>query len=57
MVEEEIGGSGRRKLGFDEIEEEVVAEFKKCKLVKLQLKHQEKLTFIITTGTAHSLSI
>lgn len=34
VEEEEIGGSGRRKLGFDEIEEEVVAvDFKKCKLV------------------------
>lgn len=34
MVEEEAGGSGRIKLGFDDIEEELVAVGEKmCKLV------------------------
>lgn len=67
MVEEEIGGSGRRKLGFDETEEEMVVavcvaggwdEMKSIQLLVMMHDTQiHTLTFIIITTTMHSLAI
>ena len=49
MVEEEAGGSGRIKLGFDDIEEELVAVGEKmCKLVIMSNIHTQKhLHFVL----------